>query len=77
MIGRAVRAIDPTADHDRRLRGVDAGENVMAGVLAPDDNSGHGGLPEKFQPRCLSFFRLAQQTKQYRNWFLPRSGTLA
>jgi hypothetical protein len=49
----------------------------MAGVLAPDDNSGHGGLPEKFQPRCLSFFRLAQQTKQYRNWFLPRSGTLA
>jgi hypothetical protein len=56
MIGRAVRAIDPAADHDRRLFGVDPGENVMAGVLAPDDNSGHGGLLMKFPASLFLVF---------------------
>ena len=44
MLGDAIRTEDFSAGDRGRGLGVEAGENVMTGVLAADDDSGHDRL---------------------------------
>src|SRR5437868_3315564 len=44
MLGDAIRTEDAAAGDRRRTLAVEAGEDIMSGVLAPDDDPGHDWL---------------------------------